>query len=335
VKVLVTGSEGSLMQAVIPHLLRDGHQVVGVDNLARYGERRPLEAAVDDGTYDFRQADLSDARVATEAMEGVDAVIQAAATIYGVKGFHQYPGSILSNDLALHVNLLRAARDSQANRFVYISSSMVYERCQNVPVHEDDVDDSLVPSTDYGLSKLVGERLCRAFAEEFGLDYTIWRPFNIITPHERAEDEPGISHVFADFIEAIYNRKQNPMPILGDGKQVRCFTWIDDVASAIARFSFEPRTRNQVFNLGNPTPITMKELAVEIFKRAQAAGVIPADQQLAFSHLPVPNDDVRVRVPSVTRARDLLGWSPTVELAEALDRCVPSPSPGMLDTTKA
>lgn len=319
-RVLVTGSEGSLMQAVIPHLIADGHDVVGVDNLARYGAPRA------GGGYEFRQADLADPGVASEVMRGVDAVIQAAATIYGVKGFHRYPGTILSNDVVLHANLLKAARDASVQRFVYISSSMVYERCTNVPVCEEDVDEALIPSTDYGLSKLVGERMCRAFSQEFELDYTVWRPFNITTPHERAEGEPGVSHVFADFIHALFTQRQNPMPILGDGEQIRCFTWIEDVAAAIATFSFDARTRNETFNLGNPTPIRMRELALEIFRRAQAAGVFEPDDLLRFEHLSVPADDVRVRVPSVEKAQRLLGWAPEVSLAQALDHCVPVPT---------
>lgn len=315
-KILVTGSEGSLMSYVIPHLLEQGHSVLGVDNFARYG---PIDRP---RGYTFVEADLTDAATVKRLMKDIDGVIQGAATIFGVKGFHDHPAKILSNDLCLHANILRAAVEEGVTRVAYISSSMVYERVTKTPTAEEDAEQYGVPLTDYGLSKLVGERMSRAFAAEFGLEFVVWRPFNIITPHERAESEIGISHVFADFIEALCIRQQNPLPILGDGEQVRCFTWIDDVASGIATFSFDDRARNDTFNLGNPAPISMRELAVRIFERARVHGVFRPDETLTFESLPVPADDVRRRVPAVNKAERVLGWSPTVSLDEALDFCV-------------
>ena len=315
-KILVTGSEGSLMQAVIPHLLADGHTVVGVDNFARYGRAERVR------DYEFQEGDLTDPVTTGALMRGVDGVIQAAATIFGVAGFHKHPATILSNDLMLHANILRAAHREGVRRVAYISSSMVYERVDHTPTAEDDVDAAGIPATDYGLSKLVGERMSRAFWQEFGLEFVIWRPFNIITPRERGEPEQGISHVFADFVEALCVRGENPLPILGDGQQIRCFTWIDDVASGIARFSFADAARNDTFNLGNPVPVTMRELAEQIFVRAKAHGVFSADEVLAFTSRPTYTDDVRRRIPDVARAERVLGWRPTMALDEALDRCV-------------
>src|SRR5215218_2569481 len=98
-KLLVTGSEGSLMQAVIPRLLDAGHDVVGVDNFARYGRiERPRG-------YRFEEGDLTDPATVDALLAGVEGIIQGAATIYGVGGFHQRPATILANDLALHANI--------------------------------------------------------------------------------------------------------------------------------------------------------------------------------------------------------------------------------------
>ena len=314
-RVLVTGSEGSLMQWVIPHLLRTGHEVIGVDNLSRYGETER------DRAYEFINGDLCDRQLTERATSQVDAIIQAAAQIYGVRGFHERPADILARDMELHQNLLWQAVERKLQRFVYISSSMVYERCQQIPSREDDVDDMAIPKTDYGLSKLVGERLCRAFAHQYGLTYTIWRPFNIITPLERSESEPGIAHVFADFIHRIVIDKQNPMTILGDGEQIRCFTWIDEVATAVAEYSFIGETKSQAFNLGNPEPLTMKQLAHKIFAMAQERGLVDPSQRLEFTYQPIYEDDVRLRVPSIEKAESILGWSPKVNVDESLRRC--------------
>lgn len=304
------------MSWTIPHLLRNGHEVRGVDSFVRYGRSdRPRE-------YEFVEGDLVDRDFARRVVQGCDCVIQAAARIYGVVGFHQHPADILSHDVTLHQNLLWAARDLGVQRFVYISSSMVYERCTRVPSHEDEVDDMPIPYTDYGLSKLMGERLCRAFGEQYGLSWTVWRPFNLITPYEAAEAEIGVSHVFADFLQRIVVERANPMPILGDGEQVRCFTWVDDVAETIARHLASPESDRQAFNLGNPRPVTMRELALMAYAEAGRQGLVDATKPLEFQHLPVFRDDVRLRVPAIDKARRVLGFEPRVSLEMALERCV-------------
>jgi len=306
-KILVTGSEGSLMQFVIPHLLRQGHEVVGVDNFARYGviER--------ERNYDFIRGDLTDKEFVDKIMEGIDGVIQAAALIYGVGGFHKYPADILSKDIVLHQNILWAMKKHKVQKMAYISSSMVYERCQEHPSKEEHVMESLIPSTDYGLSKLVGERLCMAFQEQYGIDYVIWRPFNIITPLEAAEKEQGISHVFADFINNILIKKLNPLPIIGSGEQIRCFTWIDDVAKLIGEFSFDDKTNNREYNIGNPEPITMKELALMMYD---------GEEPLQFETVREYTDDVMIRIPDVNRAIKELGFEPTLKAKQSIEKCI-------------
>jgi nucleoside-diphosphate-sugar epimerase len=160
-----------------------------------------------------------------------------------------------------------------------------------------------------------------AFEEQYGVGYTIWRPFNIITPYEKSEDEAGISHVFADFLRKILYEKQNPMEIFGDGEQIRCFTWIDEVAGAIAAQSFADTTRNEAYNLANPEPVTMKELARRIFAKGKQRGIVEGDE-LAFDHVPIYDDDVKERIPAVEKATDDFGWDPQVKLDDSLERCI-------------
>lgn len=318
-RVLVTGSEGSLMQWTVKHLVQDGHDVVGVDNHARYDDydhTRVVEAE----KYEFHKADLTDYDRVLDLVEGVDGVINAAALIYGVKGFHEYPADILSNDLTVHRNILEAATEHGVDRVAYLSSSMTYE--QDDPPHdEDDVWNSTVPSTDYGLSKVVGERYSMAFEKQYDIEYTIWRPFNIITPYEKSEDEAGISHVFADFLRKVLVENQNPMEIFGDGEQIRCFTWIDEVAEAIATKSFAEETTNEAYNLANPEPVTMKELARRIFAKGKEHGLVEGES-LEFDHVPIYDDDVKKRIPSVEKAQRDFGWSPEVKLDDSLERCI-------------
>lgn len=304
------------MREVAPRLIEHGHDVRGIDNYGRYGREAPPDGV------EFMEGDLTDADTVRAAVHGVDGIIQAAAQIYGVAGFHRYPADILQKDTMLHGLILREALEQSVKRVAFISSSMVYEREGDV-AREENVSDMLVPLTDYGLSKLMGERLSQAFSRQYGLEYTVWRPFNIIGLHERAEGyDPGVCHVFADFIQRIVHEKRNPMLILGTGRQVRCFTWIGDVADAIARWSFDAATANQDFNLGNREPVTMIDLAQRIFRLHHEMTGQSTTEELAFTHGETFADDVQVRIPAVDRAREKLGWEAEVKLDEMLRRCL-------------
>ena len=308
-KILVTGSEGSLMQYVIPVLLKQGHKVVGVDNFARYGE---IER---NRNYEFKRGDLTDVSFVDSLFkdQSIDGVIQAAALIYGVGGFNKYPADILSKDIVLHQNILWAMKKYNVDKVAYISSSMVYERCENHPSKEEDAFNSMIPSTDYGMSKLVGEKLCIAFARQYGIKYVIWRPFNIITPHEVAEKEQGLSHVFADFIQNLLIEKKNPLPIFGDGEQVRCFTWIEDIANTIGEYSFNSKTDNEIYNLGNPEPTSMKELARMIYQ---------GEDELKFKTVREYSDDVIIRIPDVDKAMNELNFRPSMKIKDSIRLCI-------------
>ena len=330
-KVLVFGSEGSLMQSVIPKLLAAGHEVIGFDNLFRYGERRESAKKLD---YRYFNTDLSepyddDMRA---FIRDADYIIQAAARIFGVGGFNQFEADILSYDVNIQHNLLTSIveefkfQSRPKPHVVYISSSMVYETCPTPDggVGETDVEHYPAPRTAYGLSKYVGERMLKHYTKQYGIPYTIWRPFNIITPHEPADkNDIGVSHVFADFIENIVVRKMNPLPIIGDGEQIRCFTWIEDVASGIADNLGHHNTLNQTYNLGNTEAWSMKDLARMIYFAAQYEGVISKDAPpLEFVTVKEFLNDVRIRIPNCDKAHMLLNWKAKKKTVESVNECV-------------
>ncbi len=325
--ILVLGSEGSLMQSVIPKLLKQGHEVVGVDNLFRYGERRESAKLL---SYKYVDYDLAKPwEDCFDIPERPDIIIQAAARIFGVAGFHKYESDILNFDLQIQQNAIRHALHwigAKRPHIVYISSSMVYETCGDIDGGvTEDLPEKFPPcKTGYGLSKYVGERMIQAAHDQYGLNYTIWRPFNIITPHEPADkQEIGISHVFADFIENIVIQQKNPLPIIGDGAQIRCFTWIEDISDAIADNLNNPNAKNQTFNLGNPEPLTMMALANIIYNLGRALGLMP-DTNLNLQFVTVKEyvDDVRVRIPNVDKARRTLLWEPTKNTNDSVLACL-------------
>lgn len=315
-KILVTGSEGSLAQMVIPYLLNEGHEIVGVDNFIRYGtierERK----------YVFMKGDLCDTSfIKIVFSENIfDVVFHFAALVYGVIGFHKKPADIIADNNLATINLLKFGHE-RIKKFIYLSSSMVYERCKSLPHKEDDTRDTQVMSTSYGLSKYIGERVVQSFHEQYGINYVIWRPFNIITPFEAPEEE-GFSHVFSDMIEKILVQKQSPVDILGDGGQIRCFTNIYDVAEAIARFSLDERAENEIFNIGNPEPLTIKELASKIVSIGKRYNLLPQDYKLSFNHRPIYSDDVKKRIPDVSKIKRVFNWEARIKVDESLEMYV-------------
>ncbi len=315
-KILITGSEGSLAQMVIPGLLKDGHTLVGVDNFARYGQIQR------ERNYEFHAGDLCETSTVRKLYEAhsFDCIYHFAALVYGVVGFHKKPADIIADNNLITINLLKYGHD-RVKKFVYLSSSMVYETSRHYPHQEDETDTLPVMRTAYGLSKYIGERVVQSFQQQFDIKYVIWRPFNIITPFEKPEEE-GFSHVFSDMIEKILVRKLSPVPVLGDGEQIRCFTNISDVADVISRFSLRPEAENQAINVGNPEPVTVKELAAKIVALGKRLGLLDSAYQLSFEHQPVYADDVKKRVPDVSRIKRLFDWEAKTKVDESLEQCV-------------
>jgi UDP-glucose 4-epimerase len=312
-RMLVTGSEGSLAQMVIPHLLKKGYEIVGCDNFARYGH---IQRKRD---YEFITSDICDTSVLKSLFSNnsFGAVFHLAALVYGVVGFHKKPADIIADNNLMTINLLRYGHE-KIDKFIYLSSSMVYERSMSWPHKEEDADKSIVMSTSYGLSKYIGERIVRSYHSQYGVKYVIWRPFNIITPFEAPEEE-GFSHVFSDMVNKILIQKQNPIEVLGDGEQIRCFTNIYDVAEAISKFSLNKRAENEIFNIGNLEPVTIKDLAYKVIEIGKRYKILPEYYQINFDHKPIYDDDVRKRIPDVSKMRRVFNWESRMKLDKSLD----------------
>jgi nucleoside-diphosphate-sugar epimerase len=315
-RIVVTGSEGSLMQAIIPRLLAQGHTVVGIDNLYRYGVKS-VSAGVD---YEFHQQDLIDRERVVELTANANVILHGAAKLYGVLGLLNYRADILGEDTAILGNMLNACVKNNIQHIVYMSSSMVYDSCiqdVTVPLTEEMTDSCPLPKTDYGLSKLVGERMCEAYRQQYNINYTVWRPFNIVSPHEQSMTEIGFSHVLPDFVNNIVIKKLNPVPIIGNGEQIRCFTWIDDVADIISQYSFTELTQNQIFNVCNVEPSRMKDVAKMVY--SQTGG---DPDSLEFITTTDYAHDVKVRIPSIDKLQQTLGPFEFVNTEESIRRCL-------------
>ncbi len=296
-RVLVTGGAGTIGAAVVRRLLRDP------DYEVRVSDQRPAPGWMREGcevhTGDLRN--LDEARAATQ---GCSHVIHLAAIVGGIANFHKLPHTLTEVNNALYNAIVRAALDHDVQRFVYVSSSMVFERATEYPTTEEHIWECPVPRSAYGFSKLTGEVYVRAAHDEHGLPYTICRPFNAYGPGEMPEDEPGIAHMVPDVIKKCLALADGAaLPIFGDGTQTRTLTHVDDIADGIVAAMASPAGLHEDFNISASQEQTVAEIAELIWR---LCGRDP--KQFKLEHLPSFEVDVVRRWPSVEKARRLLGW---------------------------
>jgi len=306
-RVLVTGGAGTIGAAVVRRLLRDPAWEV------RVSDQRPAPDWMREGcevhTGDLRR--LDEARGATA---GCSHVVHLAAIVGGIANFHKLPHTLTEVNSALYNAVVRAALDHDVQRFVYVSSSMVFERATEYPTTENHLPDCPVPLSAYGFSKLTGEVYCRAAHDEHGLPYTICRPFNAYGPGEMPEDEPGIAHAVPDLLRKALSG-MHPLEIFGDGTHTRTLTHVDDIADGIVTAMAHPAALNEDFNVSASQELTVAEIARICW---EAAGRDPAEFEL--SHLPSFQVDVVRRWPSVEKARRMLGWEARIDVGEGIAR---------------
>jgi nucleoside-diphosphate-sugar epimerase len=262
-------------------------------------------------------ADLRGQPAAEAAVAGCTRVIHLAAIVGGIANFHKLPYTLTEANNALTGALVRASLDQEIERFVYVSSSMVFEGATRFPTTEDHLLDCKIPRSAYGFSKLAGEVYARAAHDEHGLRYTICRPFNAYGPGERPDpDEPGIAHAVPDLIAKALDR-QRPLQIFGLGTQTRTLTHVDDIADGIVTALASPAAENEDFNISASRELTVAKIAELIW---EACGNDP--EELEFEHLPSFAVDVPRRWPSVEKARRVLGWEARVRLEDGLAETV-------------
>jgi len=304
-RVLVTGGAGTIGAAVVRRLLADPAYEV------RVSDQRSAPQWMREGC-EVHTGDLRVAREARAATEGCAQVIHLAAIVGGIANFHRLPYTLTEVNNALYNAVVRAALDAHVERFVYVSSSMVFERAEVFPTPEDYLPDCPVPRSAYGYSKLTGEVYCRAAHEEHGLPYTICRPFNAYGPGEMPDPEPGIAHAVPDLISKVLSG-QRPLEIFGSGQQTRTLTHVDDIADGIVTAMSSPAGLCEDFNISASRELTVAEIARIVWS---ACGEDP--QEFALAHLPSFEVDVQRRWPSVEKARRLLGWQARIEAEDGI-----------------
>ncbi len=264
---------------------------------------------------EVHQGDLRVLDEARTATQGCSHVIHLAAIVGGIGNFHKLPHTLTEVNNALYNGVVRAALDHDVERFVYVSSSMVFERATEYPTTEAHIHDTPIPASAYGFSKLTGEVYVKAAHEEHGFPYTICRPFNAYGPGEMPEDEPGIAHMVPDVIKKCLALPEGaPLPIFGDGTPD---------AHADPHRRHRRRHRRRDGRRGRAARGLQHLRRRRDDGRRDRARHLGGDcgrdpEAFALEHLPTYPVDVVRRWPSVEKAERLLGWKAQIGVREGV-----------------
>jgi nucleoside-diphosphate-sugar epimerase len=326
---LVSGSSGFIGGYVVQELLARGHSVVGIDNHSKYGKVH--HSYDDDPGYRLVEGDAQDVELMTELLAECEHFIAGAAMIGGISYFHTYAYDLLAtNERIIAASCdaaIKAHKDGRLQKVTYLSSSMVFESTTVWPSVEGSEREVPPPLSSYGFQKLAVEYFARAAWDQYELPYTIVRPFNCVGVGEaRALGDVEVasgnvklamSHVVPDLVQKVL-KGQDPLHILGDGSQIRHYTYGGDLARGIVTAMESPDARNDDFNLSTARSTTVLELAEVIWRKCRDDDApLRYVSDAAFDH------DVSRRVPSTEKAREVLGFEATTSLEDMLDEVIP------------
>jgi len=327
-KCLVTGANGFIAGYLVEELLREGWEVVGVDNFSKYG--RVSKSYDEHPKFRLVEGDVKDARLMNGLAESCDHFVAGAAMIGGISYFHKYAYDLIAENERITAASFDAAihghRKGKLKKVTVLSSSMVFESTEVFPTPEGAQLTSPPPKSTYGFQKLATEYFAKGAHEQYGLPYTIVRPFNCVGIGEgRALGEHEVfsgnvklamSHVVPDLVQKVL-KGQDPLHILGDGKQVRHYTYGGDLARGIRMCIEHPKALNEDFNISTAQSTTVLELAEMIWRRINPGKPFRTVSDEPFEH------DVQLRVPDVSKARRVLGYEATTPLETILDEVIP------------
>jgi len=302
---LITGVAGFIGSALARAVLAQGDQVRGIDNLST-GRRDNLADIVH--RIDFQEGDLLDLQALYNACRGVDYVLHEAAIPSVPKSVLDPLGSNRAN-LDGTVNLLMAARDAKVKRVVYAASSSAYGDTPTLPKQEDMTPNPISP---YAVAKLASEHYMISFYRCYGLETVCLRYFNIFGP--RQDPTSPYSGVLAKFITQMLKGEQPT--ILGDGKQSRDFTYVDNAVEAnlLACKAATNEVAGRVFNVATGRRVDLNETFQILKKLTGYPGNV--------SYEPERAGDVKHSLADLSRAKKHLGYTPKVDFEEGLRRTI-------------
>jgi UDP-glucuronate 4-epimerase len=310
-RVLVTGGAGFIGSHLCQRLLREGYEVVCLDNFDAYYDpaikRRNLEeirASGGEKGFQLVEGDIRDKGLLEDLFRrsSVDLVIHLAARA-GVRPSIEQPLLYEEVNIAGTLNLLEACRQLGVRDLIFGSSSSVYGKNRKIPFAEDDQLEAMI--SPYAVTKRTGELFCYAYHHLYGLNIFCLRFFTVYGPRQRPE---MAIHKFARLIH-----DEERIPLYGDGTSRRDYTYIDDIIEGIIGAVRHLRGYD-IFNLGESQTTPLREL-ISLIETALG-------KKAAIEELPEQPGDVPITYADITKARRLLGYDPNVGIEEGVERFV-------------
>lgn len=297
-RILITGAAGFLGSHLCDRFIKEGYHVIGMDNLVT-GSKKNIEHLFPLKEFEFYFHDVTKF---VHVPGKLDYILHFASPASPIDYLKIPIQTLKVGSLGTH-NLLGLAKEKKA-RFLIASTSEIYGDPMVHPQNEEywgNVN-PIGPRGVYDEAKRFMEAITMAYHTYHGLETRIIRIFNTYGPRMRLDDGRALPAFFGQAIRG------EDITVFGDGSQTRSFCYVDDLVEGIYRLLLSDYV-NPV-NIGNPDEITIKEFAEEIIK------LTGTDQKIIYK--PLPTDDPKQRQPDITRAKELLGWEPTVPRAEGL-----------------
>lgn len=306
-KVLITGGAGFLGSHLADAFINDGNEVYILDT----GSTRKIQHLLDNGRFHYIHDSVFNLEMLESLINKCDLIYHMAAVV-GVEHYVADPYQVLNVNINGTQNVLRLAYKHN-KKVLFTSTSEVYGRNPKIPWRED--DDRVLGSTRidrwcYSTSKAAGEHFCHAY-KKMGLPVVIVRYFNAYGPRLDKIDKGRVMTIFIGQL-----LRNEPITVIGDGSQTRCFTYIDDAIKATFIAGTKPEAEGEIFNIGTDVETSMKELAEIMIKVSGATSKIKyVEKETVYGK---SYEDIQRRVPVVDKMNKILGIKAEMPLETGL-----------------
>jgi UDP-glucose 4-epimerase len=307
-RILVTGGAGFIGSHIVDRLMEDNFDVTVIDDLCT-GNLANMNDYCKRKNFHLAEGDIRDTNLARKTLKDVDVVFHEAA-LASVTLSVKDPIATNQVNVEGTLNLLKASCDLNVKRFIFASSAAVYGPTKSPQKKEDD---SLNPTSPYGVSKLASENYVRVFQRLYGLKTVCLRYFNVYGPRQRVDVHGGYGGVISIFINRILN--DMPPIIHGDGEQTRDFVYINDVVEANMLAMNSENGAGQAFNIGTGKNVSIKQVA-EILKH------VMKKENLEDIHTEARSTDIKHGYADISKAKSILGYEPQFSIEEGLTKLV-------------
>nr|WP_106779648.1 NAD-dependent epimerase/dehydratase family protein [Lysinibacillus timonensis] len=308
-KILITGGAGFIGSHLTDYLLEKGYEITVVDNLSN-GSADYLQSAFKNPQFSYRQADVLDKEIMNQLIKEHDIIYHLAAVL-GVKNTVDDPLKVIEGNIDGTRVVLELAY-KYGKKVIFASTSEIYGKNSELPYSETSsrlLGDPSIHRWCYATAKALDEHLCFAYAKK-GLPVTVVRFFNAYGPRQDHSAYGGVIPIFIK--KALL---QEALPIHGKGNQLRCFGFIKDVVKGLEA-AMAPEANNEAFNLGSSQQITILELAKKIIDlTGSSVGYEFVPYEKAYGK---GFEDIPARIPSLDKAKKILGYQPITNLEEGL-----------------